>query len=82
MYEGKRELVQSEIKCEEIESCRNTDAKNIHRKIKEMAGGKSCSSSGCIKSKERAVLFKKENTWQRCTQYTGELFLDDQGEKN
>ena len=43
-------------KCEEIERTKTTDSKYMHSKINDIAGKKSSSQSGCIKSKDGDIL--------------------------
>ncbi|XP_037779155.1 uncharacterized protein LOC119575579 [Penaeus monodon] len=68
-------------KCEEIERYKNTDPSSMHRKMKELAGKKSCSSGGCLKAKGRTIILEKDKILERWTKYTQELFQDDRGEK-
>ena len=53
----------------------------MHRKIKEITGHRSCSSAGCIKSKEGTVLVEKGKILERLNEYIGKLFHDNRGEK-
>jgi len=68
-------------KCEEIEKCRNKDPATMHKKIKEISGQASCSSSGCIKSENGTVIMEKEKILERWKEYIGEVFHDDRGNK-
>ena len=58
-----------------------TEPDGIHRKIKEITGHRSCSSAGCIKSKEGTVLVEKVKILERWNEYIGELFHDNRWEK-
>ena len=60
---------------------KNTDTVGMDKKIKEVAGEKTCSSTGCIKSKEGAIIIEKDKVLQRWTEYIAELFHDNKGEK-
>ena len=53
----------------------------IHRKIKEITGFKGCSSTGCLKSKEGEIITEKEKILERWTEYIGDLFADDRGDR-
>ena len=68
-------------KCAEIEKLKNTDTAGMHKKIKEMAGQKTCSSTGCIKSKEGTIIMEKDKVLQRWTEYITDLFHNNRGEK-
>ena len=68
-------------KCADIEKMENTDTAGMHKKIKEIAGQKTCSSTGCIKSTEGTIIMEKDKVLQRWTEYSAELFHDYRGEK-
>ena len=68
-------------KCEEIEHYKNIDSVAMHRKIREIADQKSCQSAGCIKSKDGKIIMEKERILEGWTEYIGELFSDNRGEK-
>ena len=68
-------------KCEEIERYKNVDSAAMHKKIKEISGQKSCSASGCIKSKQGTIIMEKKEILERWTEYITELFHDCRGEK-
>ena len=53
----------------------------MHRRIREITGQKSCQSAGCIKSKDGKVIMEKERILERWTEYIGELFSDNRGQK-
>lgn len=61
----------------------NIDVASMHKKIKETAGQKTCSSAGgCIKSKTRINHnTKSKDTTVMGAKYIKELFQDDRGEK-
>ena len=67
--------------CDEIESNLKSEPSLIHKKIKEMTGFKGCSSTGCLKSKEGEIITEKEQILERWTEYIGDLFADDRGDK-
>jgi len=65
--------------CAEIEQEMDKKPK-VYRRIDELSGRKtSCSGSGCIKSREGAMLVEKNDILNRWTQYIGELFHDIRG---
>ncbi len=63
--------------CEEIEK----EPTSAYKKIKELTGNRTCSSSGCIKSKEVPIIVEKQQGLERRTEYIGELFHAIRGEK-
>ena len=66
--------------CRDIENLKNKNCKLMHKKIKELtnhATNTTCSSGGCIKSKDGTVLMEKEKIIERWTEYIQELFEDD-----
>ena len=67
--------------CQEIEQNQHLDSKYMHSKIKEVSGKKSCTSTNCIKSKDGTVLMDKEDVLNRWSEYIGELFKDNRGER-
>ena len=69
--------------CIEIESNRNTDSRKLHSTIKGIAGKRknACSSSGCLKAKDGAVIIEKEELIKRWEEYIEELFDDEMGIK-
>ena len=66
--------------CLEIEIKQNSDSKYIHDKLKDVSGKRTCSSSGCIKSKDGSILIDKADVLNRWSEYIEELF-DDEREK-
>ena len=68
-------------KCAKIEKMKNTDTAGMHKMIKKIAGQKTCSSTGCIKSKDGAIVMEKDKVLQRWTEYIAEVFHDNRGEK-
>ena len=67
--------------CQEIEQNKHLDSKYMHSKIKEVSGKQSCTSTNCIKSKDGTVLMDKEDVLNRWSEYIGELFKDNRGER-
>ena len=67
--------------CREIEQNQHLDSKYMHSKIKEVSGKQSCTSTNCIKSKDGTVLMDKEDVLNRWSEYIGELFKDNRGER-
>ena len=66
--------------CRDIENLKNINTKLMHKKIKELSKNAtyaSCSSGGCIKSKDGTVLMEKDKIIERWTEYIQELFEDD-----
>eukprot|EP00794_Sanderia_malayensis_P018471 gene18471-20322_t len=47
-------------KCEDIERYKNTEPSHMHKQIKELAGKKACSSSGCLRAKDGTVILEKD----------------------
>ena len=65
--------------CAEIEKGKETDTKAMHKRIKDMTGAKTCSSSGCILSKDGTIITEKDDILERWTEYIEELFRDNRG---
>ena len=57
--------------------CQEMEPTPAYKKIKDLTGSKTCSSSGCIKSKEGTILVEKNQVLERWTEYIGELFQDN-----
>lgn len=59
--------------------CRNrkniTDETDMHEK-NQRTEQKTCTSTGCIKSKDRMLILEKEEILKRWNKYIGELFHD------
>ena len=53
----------------------------MHKRIKDMTGAKTCSSSGCIRSKDGTIITEKDDILERWTEYIEELFRDNRGGK-
>ena len=53
----------------------------MHNEIEEIMGKKACSSSGCIKAKNGDLIMDKSKMLERWTEYIGDLFQDNRGEK-
>ena len=64
-------------KCAEIEAKKNTDAGKMHSNIREITGGRGCTSSVCIKNKSGEIIIEKAQVLQRWIEYTKELYEDD-----
>ena len=75
--EANEEWLKSE--CSEIEKRKETDTKATHKRIKDLTGAKTCSSSGCIRSKDGAIITEKDDILERWTEYIEELFRDNRG---
>ena len=77
--EAKEEWLKNE--CAEIEKGKETDSKAMHKRIKDLTGAKTCSSSGCIRSKDGTIITEKDYILERWTEYIEELFRDNRGGK-
>ncbi|XP_047482518.1 uncharacterized protein LOC125034660 [Penaeus chinensis] len=74
---AKEEWINKE--CTEIEMNTNIDSKLLHKKIQEVKGKKATAKTGCLKSKDGAILKEKEDILNRWSEYIEELFHDDRG---
>ena len=77
--EAKEEWLKNE--CAEIEKGKETDTKAMHKRIQDLTGAKTCSSSGCIRSKDGTIITEKDDILERWTEYIEELFRDNRGGK-
>ena len=71
-----------DIQCEEIEQAKEKETTSIYKKIKEITGSITYSSSGCIQSKEGTIIVEKHKILERWIKYIWELFHDDRGDKS
>ena len=69
------------IQCKEIEQAKEKETTLIYKKIREITGSSTWSSSGCIKSKEGTIIEEKYKILDRWIEYIWELFHDDRGDK-
>ena len=53
----------------------------MHKKIKSLSNRGTCSSSGCIKSKDGTLVMEREDILNRWSEYIEELFYDDRDQK-
>ena len=67
--------------CAEIEKGKETDTKAMHKRIKDLTGAKTWSSSGFIRSKDGTIITEKDDILERWTEYIEELFRDNRGGK-
>ena len=67
--------------CEEIERFERTNTALMHKKIKATSSRKTCSSSGCIRSKDGTILMEKEDILKQWSEYIEELFHDVRGQR-
>ena len=67
--------------CEEIERLERKNTALMHKKIKLLSNRRTCSSSGCIKSKDGTLVMEREDILKRWSEYIEELFYDDRGQK-
>ena len=69
-------------KCKETERCKKSNPTLMHKKINEIIGKRACSASGCIKAKNGDfIIMDKTTILERWTEYIGDLFKDNSGEK-
>ena len=54
--------------------------KVMYRNIEEIIGKKTCSSTGCLKTKEGSIIMDKEKILERWAEYIRELFEDNRKE--
>ena len=54
-----------DIQCKEIEQAKEKETTFMYRRIKEITGSSTCSSSGCIKSKEGTIIVEKYKILER-----------------
>ncbi|GFO41256.1 hypothetical protein PoB_006776100 [Plakobranchus ocellatus] len=67
---------------QETEQRLTIDSKFMHAKIQDISGKKiKCSSTGCIKSKDRTMLMEKKEIFNRWSEYVEDLFKDDRSKK-
>ena len=67
--------------CEEIERLERKNTALMHKKIKLLSNRRTCSSSGCIKSKDGTLIMEREDILKLWSEYIEELFYDDRGQK-
>ena len=53
---------------------------NVYRNIEEIIGKKTCSSTGCLKTKKGSIIMDKEKILERWVEYIRELFEDNRKE--
>ncbi|GFO03062.1 hypothetical protein PoB_002956700 [Plakobranchus ocellatus] len=69
-------------KCNSIDlHCRSTP-QVMYRNIDEITGKKTCSSTGCLKSKNGDIIMEKEKILERWEEYISELFEDQRKDHN
>ena len=52
----------------------------MYRNIEEIIGKKTCSSTGCLKTKEGSIIMDKEKILERWAEYIREPFEDNRNE--
>ena len=52
----------------------------MYRNIEEIIGKRTCSSTGCLKTKEGSIIMDKEKILERWAEYIGELSEDNRKE--
>lgn len=60
----------------------NIEPASMHKKIKEISGSNSCSSSCCLKAKDGIGISEIGNILEIWTEYIGEFFLDNRDSTN
>eukprot|EP00794_Sanderia_malayensis_P016535 gene16535-18213_t len=63
-------------KCEDIERYKNTEPSHMHKQIKELAGKKACSSSGCLRAKDGTVILEKDKILEESKENEAEADKD------
>ena len=58
-----------DIQCKDIEQAEEKEITSIYKKIKEITGSSTCSSSRCIKSKEGTIIVEKHMILERWIKY-------------
>lgn len=53
----------------------------MYKRIKELRDKKICITSGCLRAKDVTIIMDKESILKRWTEYIGDLFYDNQGNK-
>ena len=48
---------------------KETDTKTMHKRIQDLTGAKTCSSSGCIRSNDGTIISEKDDILERWTEY-------------
>ena len=56
-------------KCKEIELHQRSTPKVMYRNIEEIIGKRTCSSTGCLKTKEGSIIMAKEKILERWAEY-------------
>ena len=67
--------------CEEIERLERKNTALMHKKIKLLSNRRTCSSSGCIKSKDGTLIMEREDILDQWSEYIEELFYYDRRQK-
>ncbi len=62
-------------KCKEIEQKNKHDTKSMHARIREITGKRTCSATGCLKSKEGNIIMDKDKILERWSEYIGESII-------
>ena len=70
-------MQESQRECQNIEQSYLLDQRNMYSRIKDVCKRKTCSTSGCIKSKEGQIITDKDKIIERWAEYIGELYDDD-----
>ena len=53
----------------------------MYKNIEEVTGKRTCSATGCLKSKEGNIVLEKDKILERWSEYIGELYNDDRNER-
>ena len=70
-----------DIQCKVIEQTKERETTSVYKKNKKITGNSTCSSSGCIKSKEGTKIVEKYKILERWIEYIQELFHDNRRDK-
>ena len=70
-----------ERKCWDVERAHFLNPREMHRRINEITGKKTCTTSGCIKSKDGQIIVEKDKILNRWSEYIKELYDDDRPEE-
>ena len=69
-------------KCREIDLLQRFTPQIMYQNVAEIAGRKTCSSTGCLKSKNGEIIMEKDKILERWAEYTKELYDDDRRDIN
>ena len=67
-------------KYKEIELHQRSTPKEMYRNIEEIIGKRTCSSTGCLKTKKGSIIMDKKKILERWAEYIREIFEDNRKE--